>query len=41
MTDGHVALQVNKKLFAPRQVYFYWVTKEQRAPMWLRTTLEV
>ncbi|KAK9863556.1 hypothetical protein WJX84_007627 [Apatococcus fuscideae] len=36
----HSCGKVNKKLFAPRQVYFYWVTKEQRAPMWLRTTLE-
>ena len=33
-------LQVNRKLFGPRKVYFIWTTREQSAPQYFKETLE-
>lgn len=34
------ALQVNPKLYLPKKVYFYWMTREQSAPQFFKSTLE-
>ncbi|KAK9836556.1 hypothetical protein WJX74_003035 [Apatococcus lobatus] len=30
----------NQHLFMPKKVYFHWITREQQAPTWFRSTLE-
>ena len=34
-------MQANSKLFKPRKVYFYWLTRDQTAPQYFKKTLEV
>ncbi|KAK9866610.1 hypothetical protein WJX84_002042 [Apatococcus fuscideae] len=31
---------MNERLFVPKKVYFYWITREQQAPTWFQSTLE-